>query len=95
MREIGLEIIAEYMPTEHRHQLGTLDVTLLLDTLEQKGANVETLLGCAGLDCLNWRDPNGKLTYGDKLSIFRVANQNLPNEGLGLSPGEHRFLIQL
>tara|TARA_B100001059_G_scaffold43174_1_gene35131 strand:- start:483 stop:1532 length:1050 start_codon:yes stop_codon:yes gene_type:complete len=92
MREIGLEIIAEYMPTEHRHQLGTLDVTLLLNTLEQKGVNVETLLGCAGLECLNWRDPNGKLTYWDKLSIFRVANQSFPNEGLGLSLGEHASL---
>ncbi|MEC7939872.1 MAG: AraC family transcriptional regulator [Pseudomonadota bacterium] len=87
-----MEIIAEYMPTEHRHQLGTLDVTLLLNTLEQKGVNVETLLGCAGLECLNWRDPNGKLTYGDKLSIFRMANQNFPNEGLGLSLGEHASL---
>ena len=87
-----MEIIAEYMPTEHRRQLGTLDVTLLLNTLEQKGVDVEILLGCAGLEYLDWRDPNGKLTYADKLSIFRVANQNFPNEGLGLSLGEHASL---
>lgn len=87
-----MEIIAEYMPTEHRHQLGTLDVALLLNTLAQKGVDIETLLVGAGLESLDWQNPNGKLTYADKLSIFSAASQSFPHDGLGLWLGEHASL---
>ncbi|TKE99061.1 AraC family transcriptional regulator [Vibrio kanaloae] len=87
-----METIAEYMPTEHRHQLGTLDVALLLNTLAQRGADIDTLLASAGLESLDWQNPNGKLTYADKLSIFSVANQSFPHDGLGLWLGEHASL---
>ena len=69
------------MPTEHRHQLGTLDVALLLHTLAQRGIDIEVLLAGAGLESLDWQNPNGKLTYADKLSIFSVANQSFPHDG--------------
>ncbi|MDE1017397.1 AraC family transcriptional regulator ligand-binding domain-containing protein, partial [Escherichia coli] len=78
--------------TEHRHQLGTLDVALLLNTLAQRGADIDTLLASAGLESLDWQNPNGKLTYADKLSIFSVANQSFPHDGLGLWLGEHASL---
>ncbi|MFS1440819.1 MULTISPECIES: AraC family transcriptional regulator [unclassified Vibrio] len=87
-----METIAEYMPTEHRHQLGTLDVALLLHTLAQRGVDIEALLAGAGLESLDWQNPNGKLTYADKLSIFSAANQNFPHDGLGLWLGEHASL---
>ncbi len=80
------------MPTEHRHQLGTLDVALLLNTLAQRGMDIETLLAGAGLESLDWQNPNGKLTYADKLSIFSAANQSFPHDGLGLWLGEHASL---
>ncbi len=80
------------MPTEHRHQLGTLDVALLLNTLAQRGVDIETLLVGAGLESLDWQNPNGKLTYADKLSIFSAANQSFPHDGLGLWLGEHASL---
>ncbi len=91
-RERGVDILAEYMPTEHRHQLGTLDVVLLLNTLERRGVDVEQLLIGAGLSGLDLRDPNGKLTYADKLSLFSIANQHFPDDGLGLWLGEHASL---
>ncbi|UPR56439.1 AraC family transcriptional regulator [Vibrio sp. ED004] len=87
-----MEVIAEYMPTEHRHQLGTLDVALLLNTLAQRGVDIEALLAGAGLESLDWQNPNGKLTYADKLSIFSAANQSFPHDGLGLWLGEHASL---
>lgn len=87
-----MEIIAEYMPTEHRHQLGSLDVVLLLNTLEQRGVDSEKLLAGVGLDNLDWQNPNGKLTYADKLSIFSAANQSFPHDGLGLWLGENASL---
>ncbi|CAK1715228.1 AraC family transcriptional regulator [Vibrio crassostreae] len=87
-----MEIIAEYKPTEHRHQLGTLDVALLLNTLAQRGVNIETLLVGVGLESLDWQNPNGKLTYADKLSIFSAANQSFPHDGLGLWLGEYASL---
>ncbi len=90
--ESKLEIIAEYMPTEHRHQLGTLDIALLLNTLEQRGIDIERLLMDVGLETMDWRDPNGKLTYADKLSLFSAANQSFPHDGLGLWLGEHASL---
>lgn len=90
-----MEIIVEYMPTEHRHQLGTLDVALLLNTLAQRGADIDTLLASAGLESLNWQNPNGKLTYADKLSIFSVASQSFPHNGLGLWLGEYASLSHL
>lgn len=87
-----MDIIAEYMPTEHRHQLGTLDVALLLNTLAQRGVDIEALLAGAGLESLDWQNPNAKLTYADKLSIFSAANQNFPHDGLGLWLGENASL---
>ncbi|MCG9543913.1 AraC family transcriptional regulator [Vibrio sp. Isolate33] len=87
-----MEVIAEYMPTEHRHQLGTLDVALLLNTLAQRGVDIVTLLAGAGLESLDWQNPNGKLTYADKLSIFSAANQSFPHDGLGLWLGEYASL---
>ncbi len=80
------------MPTEHRHQLGTLDVALLLNTLAQRGVDIETLLVGAGLESLDWQNPNGKLTYADKLSIFSAANHSFPHDGLGLWLGEYASL---
>ena len=80
------------MPTEHRHQLGTLDVALLLHTLAQRGVDIEALLAGAGLESLDWQNPNGKLTYADKLSIFSAANQNFPHDDLGLWLGKHASL---
>ncbi|MFA0707707.1 AraC family transcriptional regulator, partial [Vibrio sp. 10N.222.48.A3] len=76
-----MEIIAEYKPTGHRHQLGTLDIALLLNTLEQRGLDIERLLNDVGLPNMDWRDPNGKLTYADKLSLFSAANQSFPHDG--------------
>ena len=67
-RERGVEILAEYMPTEHRHQLGALDVALLLNTLERRGVDVEQLLIGTGLSGLDLRGPNGKLT----LSLIHI-----------------------
>lgn len=87
-----MEIIAEYKPTGHRHQLGTLDIALLLNTLEQRGVDIEKLLAGVGLDNLDWQDPNGKLSYADKLSIFSTANQSFPHDGLGLWLGENASL---
>ncbi|MEZ9440605.1 AraC family transcriptional regulator [Vibrio atlanticus] len=87
-----MEIIAEYKPTGHRHQLGTLDIALLLNTLEQRGIDIERLLNDVGLPNMDWRDPNGKLTYADKLALFSVANQSFPHDGLGLWLGEHASL---
>ncbi|MEZ8223624.1 AraC family transcriptional regulator [Vibrio splendidus] len=87
-----MEIIAEYKPTGHRHQLGTLDIALLLNTLEQRGLDIERLLNDVGLPNMDWRDPNGKLTYADKLALFSVANQSFPHDGLGLWLGEHASL---
>ncbi|WP_454441722.1 AraC family transcriptional regulator [Vibrio bathopelagicus] len=87
-----MEIIAEYKPTGHRHQLGTLDIALLLNTLDQRGIDIERLLNDVGLANMDWRDPNGKLTYADKLSIFSAANQSFPHDGLGLWLGEHASL---
>ncbi|ROR87713.1 AraC family transcriptional regulator [Vibrio crassostreae] len=87
-----MEIIAEYKPTGHRHQLGTLDIVLLLNTLEQRGLDIERLLNDVGLPNMDWRDPNGKLTYADKLALFSVANQSFPHDGLGLWLGDHASL---
>ncbi|NOJ11374.1 AraC family transcriptional regulator [Vibrio splendidus] len=87
-----MEIIAEYKPTGHRHQLGTLDIALLLNTLEQRGSDIERLLMDVGLETKDWRDPNGKLTYADKLALFSAANQSFPHDGLGLWLGEHASL---
>ncbi|CAK1978343.1 putative transcriptional regulator [Vibrio crassostreae] len=87
-----MEIIAEYKPTGHRHQLGTLDIALLLNTLEQRGLDIERLLNDVGLPNMDWRDPNGKLTYADKLALFSVANQSFPHDGLGLWLGDHASL---
>ncbi|KPL95209.1 AraC family transcriptional regulator [Vibrio splendidus] len=87
-----MEIIAEYKPTGHRHQLGTLDIALLLNTLEQRGLDIERLLNDVGLPNMDWRDPNGKLTYADKLALFSAANQSFPHDGLGLWLGEHASL---
>jgi AraC-like DNA-binding protein len=87
-----LEIIAEYKPTGHRHQLGTLDIALLLNTIEQRGVDIERLLNDVGLANMDWRDPNGKLTYADKLSLFSAANQSFPHDGLGLWLGDHASL---
>ncbi|MEZ9415038.1 AraC family transcriptional regulator, partial [Vibrio sp. 10N.286.49.E1] len=47
-----MEIIAEYKPTGHRHQLGTLDIALLLNTLEQRGIDIERLLNDVNADRL-------------------------------------------
>ncbi|WP_061031501.1 AraC family transcriptional regulator [Vibrio splendidus] len=87
-----MNIIAEYMPTEHRHHLGALDVGLLLNAIEQRGVNTEELLFGLGLESADWRDPNTKLTYADKLSIFSAVNQSFPHDGLGLWLGENASL---
>ncbi|MFA0231547.1 AraC family transcriptional regulator ligand-binding domain-containing protein, partial [Vibrio sp. 10N.261.45.A7] len=87
-----MEIIAEYKPTGHRHQLGALDIALLLNTLAQRGVDIERLLTEVGLETMDWRDPNGKLTYADKLALFSAANQSFPHDGLGLWLGEHASL---
>lgn len=93
-----MEIIAEYKPTKHRHQLGTLDIALLLNTLELRGVDIKRLLTDVGLETMDWRNPNGnltcadKLTYADKLALFSAANQRFPHDGLGLWLGEHASL---
>ncbi|MCG9682593.1 AraC family transcriptional regulator [Vibrio sp. Isolate23] len=82
-----MEVIAEYLPTEHRYQLGVLDVSLLLTTLEKYGLDSQSLLRQTGLDDLDWQQPQNHISYSDKLLLFHSAQQCYPSIGLGLLLG--------
>lgn len=83
-----MTVIAEYLPTDHRYQLGTLDVALLLNVLNERGINTAQLLKSTGLETLDWQNPQCQITYSDKLVLFSKVNQMLANDGLGLTLGE-------
>lgn len=87
-----MELIAEYRPTDHRHQLGVMDLALLLDALESFGISPKQLLLDTGLEAIDWHDEQAQITYADKLMLFRHLNQQLPNLGLGLLVGERATL---
>ncbi|MBD1557820.1 AraC family transcriptional regulator [Vibrio sp. S9_S30] len=83
-----MAIIAEYFPTDHRYQLGTLDVALLLSVLNERGINTTPLLKSTGLEKLDWQNPQCQITYSDKLVLFGKVNRIWGNDGLGLTLGE-------
>lgn len=89
-----MELIAQYQPTEHRYQLGTLDVALLMQTLHWKGANIEGLLSPLAMANRDWASRESLLSYADKLRLFQAVCQAYPNEGIGLRAGQQASLSQ-
>lgn len=89
-----MEFIAQYQPSAHRYQLGTLDVALLMQTLQKKGANIEGLLSALAITNRDWASEESTLSYADKLRLFRAVCQAYPNEGIGLRVGQQSNLSQ-
>ena len=89
---IKSEVLAAYQPSNAHQLLGTLDIALLLSSLESRGLDTQSLLEPLGLSALDWQDGNAQLSYADKLVVFKAVNRLLPNEGLGLWLGEQATL---
>ncbi|NOH24963.1 AraC family transcriptional regulator [Vibrio europaeus] len=87
-----MEIVAEYLPTDHRHQLGVLDIALLLKAVESFGVKTTPILEDLGLVHLDWQSEKTQLTYADKLMLFRHVSQQFHDVGLGLLIGERAKL---
>ncbi|MEH0759856.1 AraC family transcriptional regulator [Vibrio sp. 16] len=89
-----MQLIAQYLAMDHRSQLGTLDIALLIRALESKGADLRALLAQQGIAEYDWSRSESTLSYTDKLKLFRAAVQLYPNEGLGLLAGRQMDLHQ-
>ncbi|NVD08691.1 AraC family transcriptional regulator [Vibrio sp. JPW-9-11-11] len=84
--------IAHYLPTNHRHQLGVMDVALMLEVAEQLEIDTEHLLNTLGLAEREWFSQHAQITYADKLMLFQAVNQAFDGYGLGLKCGERATL---
>ncbi|KJY81949.1 AraC family transcriptional regulator [Vibrio galatheae] len=82
-----MEIVAQYLPTDHRHQLGVMDVTLLLNTLDDMAVNLDSVLDVAGLGSLSGCSKPNYMTYADKLRLFRSVAHQFSDTGIGLRIG--------
>ncbi|KAB0303567.1 AraC family transcriptional regulator [Vibrio fortis] len=86
------KILAAYQPSSAHQPLGSLDIALLLDSLESRGIDCKALLSSLGLANIDWQDPNIQLSFADKLIVFKAVNCLLPQEGLGLWLGQQARL---
>lgn len=87
-----MQVIAQYQPTDHRHQLGVMDIALLLNVVESFGIRPESLVKEAGLAEIDWHSEHSQITYADKLKLFAHIHRQWPSLGLGLQVGEHATL---
>ena len=87
-----MEILAQYLPADHKHQLGAMDAILLLETMEQKGVDVNQLLEDVGLDPVKYAGQYEQWTYADKFALFKYIKRLYPNDALGLMLGKHATL---
>ncbi|PAU37789.1 AraC family transcriptional regulator [Vibrio coralliilyticus] len=87
-----MEVIAEYLPVDHRYQLGILDISLLLSVVEEYGLDADSLLNYAGLSDIDWHSQESHISYSDKLLLFHYVQKYFPNIGLGLLLGERATL---
>ncbi|MER2496329.1 AraC family transcriptional regulator [Vibrio neptunius] len=87
-----MAIIAQYLPVDHRYQLGVFDISLLLSVVQEYGLDVDSLLNQAGLRSIDWRSQESHISYSDKLLIFRYVQRFFPNISLGLLLGERATL---
>ena len=69
-----MEIVAEYLPTDHRHQLGVMDIALLLKAVESFGVKTTPILEELGLAHLVLQSEKAQLTYEEKLMLFRIVS---------------------
>jgi len=82
-----MTIISHYLPTDHRHQLGTMDVALLLQVANQHGIDTTQLLTTMPYSLAELASGQVQMTYADKLVLFRAVNQVFQGQGLGLLCG--------
>lgn len=61
-----MEVIAEYLPVDHRYQLGILDISLLLSVVEEYGLDADSLLNHAGLSDIDWHSKKA-------ISVTRIS----------------------
>ncbi|MEZ8098967.1 AraC family transcriptional regulator [Vibrio bivalvicida] len=87
-----MEIVAEYLPIDYRHQLGVMDIALLLEAFESFGFKPGPILEEFGLGHLDWQSEKARMTYADKLMLFRHVNQQFKDVGVGLLVGERAKL---
>lgn len=87
-----MQVIAQYQPTDQRHQLGVMDVALLLNAVEGFGIKSESLVKEAGLADIDWYSEKSQITYADKLKLFDHIHRQWPGLGLGLLVGEQATL---
>ncbi|MCG9726437.1 AraC family transcriptional regulator [Vibrio brasiliensis] len=87
-----MQVIAHYQPTDQRHQLGVMDVALLLNAVESFGVRSDSLVTEAGLAEIDWYSEQSQITYADKLKLFGHVNRQWPGLGLGLLVGEQATL---
>tara|TARA_Y100001956_G_scaffold82286_1_gene102588 strand:- start:226 stop:1260 length:1035 start_codon:yes stop_codon:yes gene_type:complete len=87
-----LELIAQYLPSDPREPLGALDIALLTNALERKGANVDGLMKELGIIRCDWTGHDAVMSFSDKLRLFRAVCHLYPDEGIGLLAGEQASL---
>lgn len=87
-----MEVVAEYRSTDYRHQLGVMDIALLLEAVESFGFKPTAMLQEIGLGELDWQAESAQMTYADKLMLFRNINRHFQGLGVGLLVGERAKL---
>lgn len=87
-----MEVLAQYLPTEHKHQLGAMDAVLLLEAIEQRGVDINRLLAEVGLGSSKHTGKYDQWSYADKFVLFKYVKRLYPNDALGLMLGQHATL---
>lgn len=73
-----MEVIAEYLPVDHRYQLGILDISLLLSVVEEYGLDADSLLNHSGLSDIDWHSQESHISYSDKLFAVPLCTEVFP-----------------
>ncbi|MBH9741831.1 AraC family transcriptional regulator [Vibrio navarrensis] len=83
-----MQLITEYRPVKHWQAFGGYDVALLLSVLQDYGVDSEMFLSEAGISATPEDQEAGHYRFADKLALFQLAAERIPDQPLGLICGQ-------